>query len=1002
MVHLLETLSYFDMTEKSGGLVLVDSTESPSIDTISEILALHKAKEFDAIAVYFRRFENQSSTPQAYIYDESRQSNTNWAETHKRLWSSGVVPMFIVVTAKGEIKIFNCTNPVSIDAETKEPKTEAIYKIAATANIINEYEKRFSGIYLDNGALWELPRFKNIFNSDKSPFKLLLDYLKDLRKEVLHNPNSNIQVSEYTINKLLVMCILVKYLEEKKDDNIKLFEIDRDFLKGFNKFTDILRSKGKCLDFFDSLAQKFNGRVFEWNRQEEVEINSRKELVETDWTLLADYLDGKVDVKRKQYFIWEQYSFNDLPVELISGIYEALLPDREGVVYTPPHLVYFLIDQCMPLNNYECFVNKSFKVLDPSCGSGIFLVGAYRRMIQWYMLNEYKKTGVLKEPDLKTHIDILENNIYGVDIERDATRIAIFSLVIALCDNLTPLTIWHQLKLPDLNQDNIATKDFFQFFHETDRHFDLVIGNPPFNPPTKKDKTKYDNTEYLKWVEAKYQVTPSAKIPNNNIAIFFLDRAIRLCKDTKNICLILPSSSWLYSNSSHKYRKEFSELHNVQKVFDFTHLREVLFHGSAKIAVCAVLVELKYPTKNDIEHIVIQRTATAEERIIFEIDHYNKSSVPFELIEDEQIWKANLLSGGRLFKIIQHLKSYPTFNSFIENKEKIKDKNNKWVCAQGYATKRKPDLNEEQLLELKFKKANHITNKKTIITESLDENMSPKFFIETEVFFQRDREKKKKIFEPPHLLIRQNLGQTKIPTYFSNEYLCFREKIIGIHAPNDKDSLLKIQKVFEENADVYRFMLLATSSQVGITRQSALLKTDIENLPFSEDGEPLKLSVSEKILVSDTLKYMNTLGNTSSNSELQELLDATKNENELIEYGQTFCKILNPVYRKENMTWQIGEIIETPTYFCYGFWYGSPLEGIKKSQKQDIDAKLKQLIEDSTHKSVKTTRILRGYFNEDNYDKLYLIKPKQRRYWLRSIGIWDADETFDDLIKAGY
>ena len=147
---------------------------------------------------------------------------------------------------------------------------------------------------------------------------------------------------------------------------------------------------------------------------------------------------------------------------------------------------------------------------------------------------------------------------------------------------------------------------------------------------------------------------------------------------------------------------------------------------------------------------------------------------------------------------------------------------------------------------------------------------------------------------------------------------------------------------------------------------------------------------------------MNTLGNSSSNSELQELLDATKNENELLEYGKTFCKILNPVYRKENMAWQIGEIIETPTYFCYGFWYGLPLSSIKKSQKQDIDVSLKKLIEENTLKSVKTTRILRGYFNQEGYDKLYLIKPKQRRYWLRSIAIWDADETFDDLIKAGY
>ena len=198
------------------------------------------------------------------------------------------------------------------------------------------------------------------------------------------------------------------------------------------------------------------------------------------------------------------------------------------------------------------------------------------------------------------------------------------------------------------------------------------------NPPTKKNNTKYEKTEYLKWVKTEYQVTPSAKIPNDNIALFFLDRAIRLCKDTKNICLILPSSLWLYSNSSHKFRKEFSELHDVQKVFDFTHLREVLFHGSGRVAVCAVLAELKYPSKKDIKHIIIQRIAIAEQRIIFEIDQYNKNSVPFELIENEQIWKANLLGGGGLFKVIQGLKNYPTFKKFIKNKVKTE----KWVWGQ--------------------------------------------------------------------------------------------------------------------------------------------------------------------------------------------------------------------------------------------------------------------------------------------------------------------------------
>ncbi len=998
MQYLKEILSQFDMLEGEGGLVFVDDIQDRSKDiAISEILSLHEALKFSAVAVYFRRFDNQSSIPQAYIYDAKLKSDKDWVEIHTRLWSSGVVPMFIVISDY-EFKIYNCTYPVKIKKGTNIKETQPFEIIKLGGIIFQEFNKRFSGRYLDNGSFWELPRFKNVFNSDKSPFKLLLEDLKILRKEVLNK----IEVSNETINKLLVMCILVKYLEEKKDEKTgtKLFEIERDFLKGYTKFTDILRAKGRCLDFFDALAQKFNGRVFEWNK--ELESINRQELADKDWSLLANYLDGDFEVEKKQYLLWEQYSFNDLPVELISGIYEALLPERDGVVYTPPHLVYFLIDQCMPLEQSELFKDKSFKVLDPSCGSGVFLVGAYRRMIQWQMLNEYKQTSILKEPDLETHIEILKNNIYGVDIEKDATRIAIFSLVIALCDNLTPLSIWHDLKLPDLNQDNIATKDFFQFFHETDRNFDLVIGNPPFNPPLNGDNKKYTNIDYLKEVESKYYIKTSSKIPNNNVALLFLDRAIRLCKDRKSICLILPSSSLLYSNTSSEFRKYFFETNNVKTIYDFTHLRNVLFHGSASVSVCAIIANNELPDQKDVEHIVIKRTSSAEERILFETDTYDAFKLPFDSATKNQfIWKTNLKGGGRLLSLIEKINNYPSFQDFLTKKERESD----WVVAQGYATKPKPNTAEEVLLKLGYKKASYITNQKVIDTDSLTEDKAPSFYTETETYFRFPREDYKNIYEPPHLLIRQNLGKTKIPTYFSDEYLCFKEKIIGIHAPQEeREELLKIQKYFEKNAEIYRFMPMMTSSQIGITRHSALLKTDIENLPYLENEE-IKLSFSEKIVVEESLKYMNTLGNATSNSELCQILTiSVKDDLDFLKaFGETFCKILNPVYRKNNMQWQVGEIVETPTYLCYGFCYGQSLNSnIAVSEKFDIEDSLKTLIENNAQKSVKKTRILRGYFHQDGYDKLYLIKPKHRRYWLRSIAIWDADETFEDLIKAGY
>jgi len=75
-------------------------------------------------------------------------------------------------------------------------------------------------------------------------------------------------------------------------------------------------------------------------------------------------------------------------IEVISSVYEELLSgDSKDMVYTPEMLVNLMVDECMPLREPQ----KNFKMIDVICGSGIFLVKAYKRMIQWCRYNEWKK-----------------------------------------------------------------------------------------------------------------------------------------------------------------------------------------------------------------------------------------------------------------------------------------------------------------------------------------------------------------------------------------------------------------------------------------------------------------------------------------------------------------------------------------------------------------------------------------------------------------------------------
>ena len=71
------------------------------------------------------------------------------------------------------------------------------------------------------------------------------------------------------------------------------------------------------------------------------------------------------------------YSFDVVPLEFISSIYEEFVTAK-GAHYTPGYLVDFMLDEVLPWGGEQW----DLKILDPACGSGIFLVKAYQRLIQ--------------------------------------------------------------------------------------------------------------------------------------------------------------------------------------------------------------------------------------------------------------------------------------------------------------------------------------------------------------------------------------------------------------------------------------------------------------------------------------------------------------------------------------------------------------------------------------------------------------------------------------------
>lgn len=975
-----------------NGLVFCD--RSDETECIGERYYIQdKANKLDVTAVLFRRKYDEDkiidSKPVLYIYSEKDDLHINsekHKELHAKIWSAGEIDVYFIVS-KTTIDIFNARKPAEV--QKKGGQELNVENLCLVSEALKEFnDQRFSAMVFGKGIFWEQEDFfndniderffRNRLKEENTPFHQLLEYLMAVREYLQVNSTG---LLPETIDKLLIICILVKFLEEIKDDKEK--HTLRTIYKKHKvkNFAEALE-KRICISILKELSREFNGDIFDKFSDEE-----KQQIEETPLNLVADFLRAKLDITKKQYFLWEQYNFNHLPVELISSIYENFLPKEKGVVYTPPFLVNSLIDEVMPLDKAETYFSRSqFKVLDPSCGSGVFLVAAYKRMLQWWSVNRYKRKQTIEFPAKKVCQKILEDNIFGVDINPTATLISIFSLTIALLDKLEPKEIWNNLKLNSL-RDNIQTRDFFEWAVENkDKKFDLVIGNPPFNPISdisKKDAVSESQIQQFG--------ISNKDIPNNNFALKFFEGAMFFGKKT---CLVLPSNVLLYNKakSAQKYRKRIFTKFTIEKIFDFTHLRRKLF-GSVDTPVCAIFTNSTKSQGQKIEHTVIKRITTIEKKIAFEIDHYDRHFICHDWATDEKkqfVWKTNLLGGGRLFHLIYRLSLLPTLKDFIDSK-------NNWKEIRGF----------EGGTELVAERQDRIIG----ITESGEPE------IEKNIDIHSNNLKDIFMYTPPFMIIEQIIGKYSLSACFipknnnftKKTYLYYNRDFIGISVPQEDENTLEdlyrfIRIIKTDNQLNHQLYAVCNSSNCLILHETAIRKGDILSLPyFLETEDYLNLSETEQILQEDVLEYYIHSGKAISEKGQGRKLHEKVSKEQLEKFGKIFCDILNPIYAKNGKSWQCGKFSQTQLFTICQFGYGKN-KGLsfQMFDEDELDDIIKSLIyNNASNRAIIFARVCRIYKHLNGYDCVFLIKPHAIRYWLNSIALRDADETFMDLKKAG-
>jgi hypothetical protein len=964
----------FIKESENSGVLLTDNFKGINAELASPdvLFALETAKsKFHADAVYFRYFEDgRSAVPQLYIFDFTTKALTGDERNriHKEMWNGYQVPAYILLQSSS-VALFDAR-----EKPNENPDTYATEII----QLASETFKNFPAKDFDDGMFWEEQEKKNHFKFEQSATKDLIRGLKEVYKRFQEKSGLNRHVAL----KLLVQCLLIKYLEERDEDSASGYFAGTYFKRNFqcDNFCDTIR-KGKLLNLLDQLAKDFNGKIFEWDK--EGESDQRLAIQRTEVTSLADYLDG--NNKDSQYVIWRLYSFSHLPVEVISSVYEELLTDSKDIVYTPEMIVSTLVDECMPLKQPK----KDFKLMDVSCGSGIFLVKSYKRIVQWWRYEQWQKTGELIKPPLPVLKELLLESIHGIDIEEDAVRLSIFSLALAILDevNLDPPT-WGKLKFPDLST-NIVPLDFFKYMMvATPGTLDLIIGNPPFNLQ-QVDGKEPNREAFFKQLKETIGYQSAVKIPDQNPALHFLVQSMTLLKPDALLCLIQPSGPLFYQKDKAFKSIVFSS-YNLLQVIDLTKLADKLW-GKTTVSTAAIFLQNSKPDQADVLHLVANRNFSNTNRLFLEFDHYDFHYVNKDaLMNDPYVWKANLLGGGRILQLIDNLSQQPRLGQYIKQKKK----ENNWVFGEGFI-KGKPD-SEVLPSDLDKKSGNYseydyLDDTDCIDTKKFTEDGIGDTFKLKGKFFIRGRSKE--LFQPPLLLIKNGIGKKTIPTFFSNKAISYRDRIFGIHAPeSEKDELIAINKYFKDQADLIRFYIISTSAEILVNRATAIFSEDILNIPFVPKTDAPLISEADQIIIKDTLLYFLNV--------FEENVFRAVTAPEVKAFAQIFCKTLNSIYQTTEKAFQLFKILDAGKYFALHFEYAAdaidPITEITPSLEEYINTIIPLAEKSQRHTHVQ--RIMKIY----GQDRLVLIKPKQLRYWLPSIALRDADETFADYIKARY
>lgn len=968
-----------------------------------------------------------NNEPLILFFDKSQDTS----ETHVACWNFNVTPIIFFVSPT-DIDIHNAFEITG--TSTNEPRLK---KLAG-----QEREIDFSYWNLASGHTFT--DYQKQLDEKNRVDKRLLANIKDARN-VLESEG----LPDPITNSLIGRLIFIRYLIDREvrinfdtTENGKLSE---------EQFLSIISSKEALYDLFRYIQTKFKGDLFPIGDEEFGRVQPNH------LAILYRLFKGD-EIRSGQMSLFNTYRFDIIPIEFISNIYEYFMGEAkqkdQKAYYTPTFLVNYMLEHTVSTYFRENPKEFVCKILDPTCGSGIFLVEGFRRIISQYE----RIFGSIKN-DSEALKKIASENIYGIDKDREAVSVAMFSLYITLLDYQDPKDI-ENFEFPSLLNKNFFVQDIFRYstkdlqfeifeFQKQDNYiaklldtdFQFILGNPPWG--------KVDSP-YMQRMRER-EVTENIKIgvSDKQFAQAFLARTRDFCKkDTK--CAVVVASKILYNNDADEFRKYFLDKFFIDEVLELSPVRKDVFvnnDGKKAVAPCAVLfyryANNQQTDNNQVTHTSIKhnifynllKILVIEKNDVKKLQQANFRTYPW-------IWKVLLYGNALDFQFIKRLKEEYT----VKIIDVIK-RDNQFYFGVGVQIGG-GDSND----------ASHLIGKRFLNTQPQSKHLTPfKIKNSNQVWETKNtkihRPRNPNLFEPPMILIKKGITKHfKLVTAVSSESMVFTDSVTSVKALNEQDlnTLYDLNGIFQSSLMPYFF--LNTCSSVGVEREQVHgederftfpylfdenvcnLAQTIENEIKSVDGnidfyKIIESAQTDAFIPAEKIEKLRHLYN-ELNEAIYDLYDVNEIEKSLIDYAENFSIPLfhneERAFKKINTNNQ--NFLETYTKVFYEH-FGKAFNG-RNGHYFQIEIKYntyfvcmvcKVLSEKPTDKIiiafdkglgkggflVNLSLYALGenlYIQKDikHFEKneFFIIKPNEMKCWHKALAYKDLFEIREGIIKA--